>query len=159
MQLYALINDMELAVGKPILGHSSSDFIKLSRDEPSYAIVHENTPDVSLGFTFCQLEARVLQVKKRFTEGFPFFHVAHCDLDRALGCRNCAEGDGQPLIAELVHYLEQTAPFSGAKQILDRYAHTIEEQLAGILGMPTDLLEQTTDPITRQIPSLEHQQR
>src|SRR6266446_9760577 len=128
-------------------------------DQLLNSIVQKYARDARLRMALSNLESRVLQVQQRLTECFSLLHVTRGDFHGAFRCNDCAKADRQPLVAELIHHLEQPAAFAWAQQISNRNTHVIEEQLASVLSVSADLLERAANPVAGQVLGLEHQQR
>src|SRR6266852_1875030 len=114
---------------------------------------------MSLSLALRKLESGVLQIQQRLTECLSLLHVTRGDFHGAFRCNDCAKADRQPLVAELIHHLEQPAAFAWAQQISNRNTHAIEEQLASVLSVSADLLERAANPVAGHVPGLDHQQR
>jgi hypothetical protein len=67
--------------------------------------------------------------------------VLEGELDRPLRPRDGNESDDQPLLRKLLHELDEPPALDPAEQVGVRHGDVVEEQLAGVLALPADLVE------------------
>ena len=92
-----------------------------------------------------------------FPKAFRYADVVEGWREDALSRCDRTDGQRQPFLREVVHQLVETAAFV-AEPVRDRHPHVGERQLAGVLGVQTDLLEIASAGEARGV-GLDDQQR
>src|SRR5215510_15348818 len=71
-ELQALVYELALQVGGPVLGHRGGGDVELAFQMPGQAVVDEHACDMPLGLELGELEAGVLEIDDRLAEGLAF---------------------------------------------------------------------------------------
>lgn len=129
MELHTSIDNLAMAIGKPVFGHRRSRGLKLATEVLFDAVVVEHLTSMRDGVAFGQFEGGVLELEHTLSEGSSLVGVADGVLDCAAHRPNRLRGDYQALLCELCHQLAESTAFLRAEQILDRYANVGERQL------------------------------
>lgn len=99
-----------------------------------------NPADLDLGSHLGKLEAGILEVRHRLAERLALASVVERPLQGRLGRRQRADTDGQALLRQLLHQVDESLAVL-AEQVLPGNPHILEEQLGGVLGLHPDLLQ------------------
>src|SRR5215813_2795613 len=140
-ELQALVYELALQVGGPVLGHRGGGDVELAFQMPGHAVVDEHACDMSLGLELGELEAGVLEIDDRLAEGLALLDVSQRVLERGLDGGDRLDGDDQPLLRQLLHELDEAHAGAAAQQVVGRHADIVEEQLRRVLRLHADLLE------------------
>ena len=159
MQLQAVVDDLALQIGDPVLGHRSGDGVERSGDKTFYAVIDENTGHGRLGFGLGQRELGVLELKDAFAEGLAFLRVANRDVERAFDHRNALHRHQQPLLRQFGHQLGEALAFLGAEQAVGGHTHFVEEQLGGVVALQANLVEIAATAEAFHLVGLDHEER
>ena len=96
--------------------------------------------DIQLGLHLRQREPVDLEFPDRLAEGVAVGGVFAGHLERAVSVGNRVHGDAKPLGGQVAHQVVE-APALFTEQVRGRYPDVAEEQLRGVLGAVTDLVE------------------
>src|SRR6478736_2325161 len=93
VELQALVDDLALQVGDPILRHRGGRSVELALQVLLDAVIDEDSRDRRLGLAFGELELDRLVVDDRLAEGLALLDVVDGDGKRALDHGDAVNGD------------------------------------------------------------------
>ncbi len=140
MELQAPVDDLDLVLGGPPLGHGGFLHGELARVELLDVLVHHDADGRGLRGALGEHEAGVLELADGLAECLAVLAVLHGHLDRALDGGGRDHRDGQPLLRKVLHEVDEAHPLL-AQQIRRRHPHVGEAEFGRVLGLHADLVE------------------
>ena len=159
MQLHALVDDLLLHVGHPILRHRGRLVVEFALHQLHDAVVDEHPRHARDGRALGELEADVLHLADDLTEGLALLHVLRGLGDSAFHRADAAERDDETLVGQIAHQLIHAEAFLRPEPAVRGHAHILEEELGGVLCRHAHLVEHATDAVTGEVLRLDHDQR
>ena len=157
VELHRGVDGPTLQLGAPPLGHGRLLGRQLGFVEGEDALVDEGLGDAHLGGHLGQAEPGVLEGGHRSAERLALHGVGDGGIERGTGGGHAGHGDRQALLGQVDHKVAEPLALL-AEQVLHRDDDVVEEQLGGVLGVQSDLV-QVAAPLEAVHAPLEHHER
>ena len=140
MQLQALVDDLALQVGDPVLGAGGGGDVQLFLEVHLQAAVHVGAGHVELGAQLGELELGVLEIGDALAERLALFHVVQGVFKGAFRHGKAVDGDAEAFLGQFLHQIDEAHAFV-ADQVFRRHFHVLEKQLRSVLGFHAHFLQ------------------
>src|SRR6185295_5557055 len=141
MKLQAPIDDSALKICEPVFRHRSCGGVETAIEMALDAVVDEDASDSRLGFAFGKLELGILKFRDAFAKSMPLLDEIDRYFERPFDPRHRIDRDHKPFLRKLAHQHREALSFLGADEGGCRNPHIVEEELGGIIGFQSDLVE------------------
>lgn len=157
MQLQAAVDQLDLLVGGPVLGHRGLLDGELLLVEQLDAPVDEDPGQLGLGGELGELEAGVLELADRLAERLAVAAVLDRVVEHALHRGSGDDGDREALLRQVLHQVDEAHALL-AEEVGRRDADIVEAELRRVLGVEADLVE-VASPLEARHAALDDEQR